>query len=475
MPKSGAFLTPGERRVRAALAVLLMSLVLPATCFAAVPFRIYDSVAGIDVNVTPESMLHTLSHDVFAEADGTVYVQTGDIPAMWLRDSAAQLKPYVPFVSSLPALAAVVRGAIEHNARSVVADRYANAFRADYHVWERKWEVDSLAYHVQLASDYWSASGDRSLFTPALHRSLENVVSTYGCEQHHESCSTYRHPDARHRRVEETGMVWGAFRPSDDPLELPFNIPQQMFAAVALRDVAELARAGYSDAALAGRATAMAHTIAFGVERFGRVYDFRYGWIYAYEVDGAGRALLIDDANVPNLLSAPLLGYVSSADPTYLNTRRFVLSHDNPYYYSGRKAAGIGSSHTPRGWAWPLAIATRAMTAQSRTEVAEQLALLAATASADGLVHESFDVDDASRFSRIEFGWANAVYAELLLRTAGGSPGVAREPKYDFASGEQDAMPVLVSGVRAWENRAVFLTALQTLFAPSSNSVVRSP
>ncbi len=460
------------RYIWAALFALL-STACATTSSLAAPFRIYDAAAGIDMNVAPERMLHTLLHDVFSEADGTVYVQTGDIPAMWLRDSVAQIKPYVPFVTDIPALAPLVRGVIERNARNVTADPYANAFSANYRVWERKWEVDSLAYHVLLAAEYWKASGDRALFTPALHRSLERVVQTYGCEQSHARCSSYTHAASSRRSgsagVAETGMLWSAFRPSDDATELPFNIPQQMFAAVALRDLAELSDTGFSDAALAGRAREMAAPLESAIERYGRAYDFRYGWVYAYEVDGAGRTLLMDDANVPNLLSAPLIGYVSADDPTYLNTRRFVLSPANPYYYSGRIAAGIGSSHTRRGYAWPLAIATRAMTARNRAEVAEQLTLLATTATADGLVHESFDVDDANRFSRLQFGWANALYAELLLRTAGASWNGAQTFEHGLRSVEHEAMPVLVDGVAAWENRAAFSAALATLFAPSSH------
>ncbi len=460
------------RKIRTALATALLLLAWSASGAGAAPFRIYDAVAGIDLAVPPESMLHTLRHDVFTEADGTVYVQTGDIPAMWLRDSAAQIKPYVPFVSSMPALGPVVRGVIERNARNVVADPYANAFSANYRIWERKWEVDSLAYHVLLATEYWNAVGDRSLFTPALHRSLRAVVVTYECERRHELCSKYEHaalPKSRTGPVKDTGMIWGAFRPSDDRVQLPFNIPQQMFAAVALRNVAELADAGFSDAALSQHARELADSIGAAIERYGRAYDFRYGWIYAFEVDGAGSAVLMDDANLPNLLSAPLLGYVAAGDSTYLNTRRFVLSPDNPYYFSGRIAAGIGSSHTRRGWTWPLAIATRAMTAQSRGEVAEQLTLLSATATADGLVHESFDVDDANRFSRLQFGWANALYTELLLRTAGASWNAAQTFEHGLRSVDHDAMPVLVDGVGAWENRAAFSAALATLFAPSSH------
>jgi meiotically up-regulated gene 157 (Mug157) protein len=371
--------------------------------------------------VMPATLFHTLVSDFFVQPDATMYVHTGDIPAMWLRDASAQTLPYVRFARTRPQLRSWVRAVIERNARNVLVDPYANAFSANYRVWEEKWEVDSLAYPVLLAWTYQAETGDRRIFTESLHGALALTVRTYECERRHAACSHYRHRElpgyGSGVRSTANGMIWSGFRPSDDPAKYPFNIPQQMIAAVALDDLAMLALAGYGDRALAQEAASIAGALRAAIERNGRVYDFRHGWIYAYEIDGRGRHVLMDDANVPSLLSAPFFGFSRIDDPTYAQTRQFVLSRDNPYYFSGRQAQGVGSAHTPVRWVWPLAIVMRALTSANGDEVRKSIAILSRTNGQDGLIHESFDVDDYRKFTRAEFGWANAMYAELLFRS----------------------------------------------------------
>jgi meiotically up-regulated gene 157 (Mug157) protein len=388
------------------------------------------SPAGGD-HIEADILFHTIDSDFFLEDDGTMYVQTGDIPAMWLRDSSAQTLPYVRFTDAVPAFSPIVRAVIERNARNILTAPRANAFTAGFKIWEEKWEPDSLAYPVILVWAYWNQTHDRSIFTRHLQWAMQHTVAVYQCEQHHDPCSDYRSKylsnGGRGADFADTGMVWGAFRPSDDPVRYPFNVPQNMMAAIALDEIADLATA-CGDRHLAAGAAQTAYSIRAGIERFGKVYDFRYGWIYAYEVDGLGDFKLMDDANVPDLLSAPLIGYVSPFDPIYQNTRRFVLSGDDPYYYAGRYASGLGSPHTPTGWVWPLGLSTRALTSTDRSETADQLRQIIATTGSDGLMHESFDPDDPSRFTRSEFGWANAVYAELLFRSVAGLPGVVVRP-----------------------------------------------
>ncbi|HTV74543.1 MAG TPA: glycoside hydrolase family 125 protein [Candidatus Acidoferrales bacterium] len=375
-------------------------------------------------DITTMSLFHTLFRDFFLEEDSTTYVQTGDIPAMWLRDSSAQTIPYIRFQPIYPVLRQRFSGVIERNARNILHDAYANAFRADYSVWERKWEIDSLAWPVILASVYWRQTRDRSVFTPDLHAALRRVAFTYGCEQHHRSCNAYAYP----RRVptsepyaEDTGMIWSAFRPSDDPVTYRFNIPQNALAVVALRDMEQLADEGYRDRDLASKAEAISAQVELGIESAGRFFDARRRvWMYAYETDGLGHYDLMDDANIPNLTTLPYIDWCSAFDPTYLNTRAFTLSKDDPYYFSGRYAMGLGSPHTPKGWVWPLGIIGRALTATSSTEVAEAITTLAETDSESGMIHESFYPDGYWRFTRPEFGWANALYAELLFRSIAG-------------------------------------------------------
>src|SRR5579872_5705801 len=219
---------------------------------------------------------------------------------MWLRDSSAQSAPYVRFVNAYPQLQNIIRGVVQRNARNVLTDPYANAFTRSYKIWEEKWEIDSLAYPIVLDSLYWRTTRDRAMFTPQLLWSFEHIVATYECEQQHSSCSRYRSPFLSDHGAgapyADTGMIWGAFRPSDDPVRYAYNIPQELFAAYQLDELARLAVIGFGDARLAARASGLAEQIRLGVERYGIVYDFRYGWMYAYEVDGLGNFILMDDA-----------------------------------------------------------------------------------------------------------------------------------------------------------------------------------
>jgi len=369
-------------------------------------------------------LFHTLLRDFFLEDDATTYVQTGDIPAMWLRDSSAQTIPYIRYQAVYPVLRARFAGVIERNARNVLTDPYANALDADYHVWERKWEVDSPAWTVILAWVYWRATRDRTVFTPDLHRALQTIVAAYACEQRHRTCSHYVYP--YHVYTNEaysagTGLIWGAFRPSDDPVQYRFNIPQNAMAVVALRDIEPLALDGYGDTGLASRARALGASVQVGVERYGRYFDTRrHAWMYAYETDGYGRYNLMDDANIPNLTTLPYIDWCSAFDPTYLATRKFTLSMDNPFFFSGRYAQGLGSPHTPYGYVWPLGIIGRALTSTSSSEVADAITTLAETDGESGLIHESFYPDGYWRYTRPEFGWANALGAELFFRSLAG-------------------------------------------------------
>lgn len=375
-------------------------------------------------DIATEQLFHTLLRDFSLEDDATTYVQTGDISAMWLRDSSAQTIPYIRFQLAYPVLRERFAGVIARNARNVLTDPYANALDADYHVFERKWEIDSLAWPVVLTFVYWRTTRDRTVFTDDLHRALQRIVATYRCEEQHRACNRYRYPYhtyADDNYNEATGMIWGAFRPSDDSVHYRFNIPQNAMAVVALRDIELLANDGYGDAKLAEAAQALGARVQVGVERYGRFYDSRqHAWMYAYETDGFGRYNLMDDANIPNLTTLPYIDWCSAYDPTYLATRKFALSMDNPFYFSGRYAEGLGSPHTPYGYVWPLGIIGRALTATSSAEVADAITTLAETDGESGLIHESFYPGGYWRFTRPEFGWANALGAELFFRSLAG-------------------------------------------------------
>jgi meiotically up-regulated gene 157 (Mug157) protein len=362
------------------------------------------------------------------EPDGTTFVSTGDIDGEWLRDSSAVMTPYIGLAATDPYVRNMLRGAIARQAKYILIDPYANAFTRDYQIGERKFEMDSLLYPIRLAYVYWKTTGDRSIFTPELQRAMTKAVRTLRLEQHHTTRSRYRHPELANNgigtRVAYTGLVWTAFRPSDDAARYQYNIPDNMFAAVVLRQLTEIEKNVYHDNALAEEAWGLAVQIRLGIEHYALVNQPGFGRIYAYEIDGSGHANLMDDANIPSLLSAPYFGYVSARDPVYQATRNFVLSSRNPYYFSGKYAAGIGSPHTPRGYIWPLSLVVEAITSTERSEIDRVMGYIAASDTGDHRLHESFNADWPESYTRDDFAWPNALFAQLMLSRQGRLPAI---------------------------------------------------
>ena len=364
--------------------------------------------------------------------DGTAYVKTGDIPAEWLRDSSAQVRPYLYYAKSDPTIRELLRGIIARQAKYLQIDPYANAFTLDYRVWEQKFELDSLAYPITLAWSYWHQTGDTSIFTPDESKAYDAILSTMEREQDHPRNSQYTHKELENggkgRPVAYTGMIWTGFRPSDDACFYNYLIPSEMFAVVALGDVAQIERQVYHNLIKAHEAESLRDEVQRGIQRYGMVPVSKYGYIYAYEVDGLGHAILTDDANVPSLLSAPYIGYTTTNDRYYLNTRAFLLSQDNPSFYSGQVARGIGSYHTPDHWVWPLALVMQGLTANTQNEKQDVLNQILASDPGDHLLHESFDPNDPKRFTRTDFGWPNALFSEFVMTSF---EGVAQIPMGD--------------------------------------------
>lgn len=386
---------------------------------------------------------NTLDTTVQVDEDGTTFVITGDIPAMWLRDSSAQVRPYVHLAAQDAELAQMIRGLIWRQARCLLLDPYANAFnreangmghqddRTQMHpeIWERKFELDSLCYPVQLLADYWEATGDDEVFTPEVHRMLAAVVQTMRIEQQHDTKSDYSFErddiilpsdtlpfGGKGTRTNFTGMVWSGFRPSDDACQFGYLVPANMFAVVVLDKLAQYAETKFQDRELASEARQIQAEIRFGIETYG-IYDHpKYGKIYAYETDGYGNYNLMDDANVPSLLSIPYLGYCSADDPMYVRTRQFVLSDDNPYYYNGKLARGIGSPHTPAGYVWHIGLIMQGLTSVERSEQDELIKQLLATTAGTGFMHESFHPDQPEQYTREWFGWANSLFGQFILQ-----------------------------------------------------------
>ncbi|MGW0831462.1 glycoside hydrolase family 125 protein [Streptomyces prunicolor] len=382
-----------------------------------------------------------------SDTSSEVFVKTGDIPAMWLRDSTAQVRPYLA-VATDPEIGDVLVGVSRRQIRCALQDPYANAFNdgptgahgepgdlptpGDW-VWERKYELDSLCAPLQLAYAIRRATGREDHLDEAFHRAAWLIVRLWRAEQSHAD-SPYRFVrpsgpfagdslplNGRGAAVGWTGMTWSGFRPSDDACAYGYPVPANALASASLHGLAELAAAVFDDTELAHECWRLADEIDAGILAHA-VTEIDGAAVLAYEVDGLGSALLCDDANLPSLLSLPLSGWCAPEDPLYRATRRFALSEANPSYFSGSYASGVGSTHTPDRHIWPLAIATAGLTgdAGEAGEAARALEILAATTAGTGLMHESFHVDAPGRFTREWFGWANAMFCELALEVCGG-------------------------------------------------------
>ena len=416
--------------IRAFAALIACALLLQAPSAQALELRSIAQAASSYHNSNARlqtlyrSALLNTSRQAQIAPDGTAYVKTGDIPAEWLRDASAQVRPYLYFAKSDPDVRQLLHAIIARETKYLEIDPYANAFTFDYRVWERKFELDSLAYTVILVWTYWKTTGDRSIFNADEQLALGNVFDTMRRESDHPRNSTYTHAEmfqSKGRPVGYTGMIWSGFRPSDDACYFNYLIPSNMMAVVALSDMVQIERDVYHDPARSQAARALHDQVRNGIQKYGLVFNQKYGYIYAYEVDGLGNALFADDANVPSLLSAPYIGYLNASDRYYQATRRFLLSADNPTFYSGSVARGIGSQHTADHWVWPLAIVMQGLTAQSSAERLDIIDELLASDPGDHLLHESFDPNDPTKFTRPDFGWPNALFSEFVLTTYGGT------------------------------------------------------
>jgi uncharacterized protein len=391
--------------------------------------------------VFADTFANTFSTTLKPQADGSVFVITGDIPAMWLRDSAAQVRVYLPLAKTDQQFAALIAGVVKRQAQCVLIDPYANAFNEAPNghchnrdetdmgpwIWERKYELDSLCAPLLLAHDLWAVTGQTDHLDKNFFAAAKLIVETITQEQRHGN-SAYRFQrfncpasdtlshGGLGSPVGYTGMSWSGFRPSDDSCRYHYLVPANMMAVAALRKLAALPLV---DEQLKFRALALAGEIRNGIEEHGKVRHAKFGDIYAYEVDGLGKFNLMDDANVPSLLAMPYMGYCEADDPTYQATRAFVLSASNPHCHVGKAARGIGSPHTPDQYIWPISLCMQGLTTTSRDEQLVLLATLLATDAGTGLVHESFHKDDPTKFTRPWFAWANSLFAEFVMKVAG--------------------------------------------------------
>lgn len=382
------------------------------------------------------------------EGKPDTYVVTGDIDAMWLRDSSAQVWPYLELIKEDEPLRALIEGVIRRQARMVLIDPYANAFMRDEKatplswsvqdrttmkpgVGERKWEVDSLCYTLRLAHGYWKASGDTRPFDAQWKEAAWTIVRTFRAQQRKDGPGPYRFQRTAAAPTETlalegygnpsrpVGMIHSMFRPSDDACTYPLFVPANLFAVTSLKQLAALAQA-LGETKLAQESAALAAEVEQATRRHGIVHHEKFGTLWAYEVDGFGNALMMDDANAPGLLSLPYLGACTKRDPLYLRTRAFALSAWNPYFFRGTAGEGIGGPHEGLDMVWPMSIEMRALTSTDSRERHQCLAWLRNTTAGTGFIHESFHKNDATKFTRSWFAWANTLMGELLLETARG-------------------------------------------------------
>lgn len=398
-------------------------------------------------NCFPNTLDTTVVYKVVMGKPDT-FVITGDIHAMWLRDSTAQVWPYLPLIVKDEPLRKMVAGLVFRQTRCILIDPYANAFndgpvgsewesdntKMTKELHERKWEIDSLCYPVRLAYHYWKTCGDTSVFDQDWRKASELVLQTFREQQRKTGFGPYSFTRKTDRQgdtllnagwgspVNPVGLIVSSFRPSDDATMFGFLIPSNLFAIVSLRQMAEIHRVVFNDAAVADECLYLAKEVETAVNQYGIVDHHQYGKIYAFEVDGFGGRNLMDDANIPSLLSLPYLGCCTLTDPIYQNTRRFVWSSSNPYFFKGKAGEGVGGPHVGLGYIWPMSIIMRALTSDDDQEILNCLRTLRDTDAGKGFMHESFHQDDANKFTRSWFAWVNTLFGELIVKLSNERP-----------------------------------------------------
>ncbi len=400
-------------------------------------------LAWMFANCFPNT-LDTTVHFRTDEEDGMddTFVYTGDIHAMWLRDSGAQVWPYVQLANDDEALRRMIAGVINRQFKLINIDPYANAFNdgptggewmsditdMNPNVHERKWEIDSHCYPIRLAYGYWKETGDTSVFGEVWIQAIKNILKTLKEQQRKDGVGPYYFMRKTERQldtkccngygnpVNPVGLIVSSFRPSDDATTFDFLVPSNFFAVTSLRKAAEILTKVNKDKELAKECRALADEVEAALKEYAVVEHPKYGKIYAFEVDGFGNTYLMDDSNAPSLLSMAYLGDVDVNDPIYQNTRRFVWSEDNPYFFKGTAGEGIGGPHIGYDMIWPMSIMMKAFTSRDDAEIKWCMETLMKTDAGTGFMHESFHKDNPEKFTRAWFAWQNTLFGELVLK-----------------------------------------------------------
>ena len=377
------------------------------------------------------------------------FISTGDIPAMWLRDSTNQVWPYLTFVREDQDLQKMIAGLISRQAKNICIDPYANAFIDSQNpnalktrwwkegsgwkkeVWERKWELDSLCSFLRLSARYYEQTSDIAPFDAGWVRAVRKSIEVMRKEQESVTKENlkslfqfYRpdkkfHPAIRMRGFgypgKKCGLIRTVFRPSDDEAVFPYLIPANAMAVATLRSLENLL--DRIDSNLKKSVLSLAQEVDDAIRKHGIVEHPEFGKIYAYEVDGFGSQCIMDDPNVPSLLSLPYIGYCSAEDPIYVATRKLILSKANPFFAQGKELAGMTSPHTGTvDHVWPMATIMQALTSTDGEEIQQCLQILKKSHAGTYFIHESVNVDDPKKYTRPWFCWANSLFGELILK-----------------------------------------------------------
>lgn len=399
-------------------------------------------LAWMFANCYPNTLDTTVHYRKDDDGTDDTFVYTGDIHAMWLRDSGAQVWPYVMLANEDEALRKMLAGVINRQFKLINIDRYANAYNdgpsgsewesditdMNPYLHERKWEIDSHCYPIRLAYHYWKTTGDESVFGEVWTEAVGNILKTFREQQRKDGKGPYRFMRRTERQldtkccdgwgnpVNPVGLIVSSFRPSDDATTFDFLVPSNFFAVSSLRKAAEILETVNKDVQLASECRELADEVEQALLKYAIADHPEYGKIYAFEVDGFGNRYLMDDANVPSLLAMPYLGDVDADDPIYRNTRKFVWSTSNPYFFKGKAGEGIGGPHIGYDMIWPMSIMMKAFTSDDEKEIRECIETLMKTDAGTGFMHESFHKDDPANFTRAWFAWQNTLFGELILK-----------------------------------------------------------
>lgn len=410
-------------------------------------------IAWMFENCFPNTLDTTVDFEMNNGVPDT-YVITGDIDAMWLRDSTAQVWPYLPLCKDDKELQQLIKGVINRQVKNIHLDPYANAFYKDASkvsewkhtdrtdmkpgIHERKWEIDSLCYPVRLSYGYYKVTGDTSVFNDQWKEAMKLIVKTFKEQQRFHGhgpysfqretswatdgvpLSGYGYP------VKPNGLICSMFRPSDDATIFPYLVPSNWFAVISLEQMARIFTKIAPGDAFIQEARQLSNQVQDALKKYAVAKHPQFGDVIPFEINGFGSYNLMDDANVPSLLSLPYLlnlefmtddfNYLSTNKTLIANTRKFVLSPENPFFFKGKAGEGIGGPHTGVNTIWPLSIIIRGMTSNDEKEIKFCLEMLQKSHGGTGFMHESFDKDDATKFTRKWFAWANTIFGEFIWK-----------------------------------------------------------